>query len=139
MQVLMTSGRFLRADRGDGFGPASPHGGRRPRRVTDPQAPDRRPALAAAVQRAPAPAGAEPRRPRLQRQAHAPRLHCLVAWVLWGGATRGRTRRASRLPARLNLSCGSCKPIGRGRQKRQATAGKGRRCEWWKCGDVKWS
>ena len=65
-----TSGRFLRAERGDGLGPASPHGDRCSRRVSDPQAPDRR------MQPAPAPVGAEARRPRLQRQAHAARLHC---------------------------------------------------------------
>jgi hypothetical protein len=87
--------------------------------------------IAAAVQLAPGPAGAEPGRPRLQRQAHATRLHCLVdALPLllreeWRGGRIYQLRwwRVAICPALWNSG------VEKGAS--------GRRCEWWKCGDVK--
>ena len=119
-----TSGRFLRAERGDGLGPASPHGDRCSRRVSDPQAPDRR------LQPAPAPAGAEARRPRLQRQAHAPRLHC----SLDRGCSAATLRRegADAATSQLHLlRFGALMKRGGGRRRHLVAARK-----WWKCGDV---
>jgi hypothetical protein len=118
-----TSGRFLRAERGDGLGPASPHGDRCSRRVSDPQAPDRR------LQPAPAPAGAEARHPRLQRQAHAPRLHCsLDRWC--SAAARGEGGRGDQSATSAAFGALMKRRGGRRRQLVAAT-------QWWKCGDLK--